>query len=217
MSPPRASVLLLDADRVTSNFLVDALELAGYEAMLETEIARVPRVLTTTLVDVLLMCISEDTERGLGNLTTIRSIWSRPILVLGADACPDDEVQALDKGADEWISIPFRLKAFLARLNALLRRTTPVGQEDYRILESEATITSRQREILQYILRVTREHGLPPTISEVQQAFGFRSPNSVRTHIQALQAKGLLMRLPGIARGLVLRNPSQFRASSEIP
>ena len=213
----RASVLLLDSDRVTSNFLIDALELAGYEAMLETEIARVARLLTTTRVDVLLICISADIERGLRNLTTIRSIWSRPMLVLSTNASSDDEVQALDKGADEWISIPFRLKAFLARLNALLRRTTPVGQEDYRILESEATITSRQREILQYILRDTQERGLPPTISEVQQAFGFRSPNSVRTHIQALQAKGLLMRLPGIARGLVLLNPSQFRSSREIP
>jgi repressor LexA len=43
--------------------------------------------------------------------------------------------------------------------------------------------------------------GLPPTVREVQQAFGFRSPQSAREHLEALVDEGRLAKQGGKARG----------------
>jgi repressor LexA len=55
-------------------------------------------------------------------------------------------------------------------------------------------LTSRQQEILNFVSRSIRENGYPPTIREIGQAFGIRSPNGVNDHLKALQRKGFLSR-----------------------
>ena len=54
--------------------------------------------------------------------------WSRvPVLVLSARHGSEDKVQALDAGADDYITKPFGLDELLARLRALLRRSVEPG------------------------------------------------------------------------------------------
>jgi repressor LexA len=55
-------------------------------------------------------------------------------------------------------------------------------------------LTQRQQEILDFVSRSIREHGYPPTIREIGEAFGIRSPNGVNDHLKALQRKGYLAR-----------------------
>ena len=43
--------------------------------------------------------------------------------------------------------------------------------------------------------------GAPPTVREVQRAFGFRAVQSAREHLEALVAEGLLSKAAGRARG----------------
>jgi len=43
--------------------------------------------------------------------------------------------------------------------------------------------------------------GRPPTVREVQAAFGFRSVQSAREHLEALVAEGRLTKEPGVSRG----------------
>ena len=46
--------------------------------------------------------------------------------------------------------------------------------------------------------------GHPPTVRDVMEAFGFRSPQTAREHLDALVEDGLLEKEPGLARGLRL-------------
>ncbi len=55
-------------------------------------------------------------------------------------------------------------------------------------------LTSRQREILDFMESFTREHGYPPTVREICAATGLRSPRSVSQHLQALERKGYIAR-----------------------
>ncbi len=56
--------------------------------------------------------------------------WSRvPVLVLSARHGSEDKVEALDAGADDYITKPFGLDELLARLRALLRRSADPDQE----------------------------------------------------------------------------------------
>ena len=64
-------------------------------------------------------------------------------------------------------------------------------------------LTSRQREILDWIKAFQGREGMPPTVREIGAAFGMRSTGSVRTHLQALRRKGWLgEKRPGRHRGM---------------
>ncbi len=65
-------------------------------------------------------------------------------------------------------------------------------------------LTSRQREILNFIRETLESEGRPPTRADVCQAFGFRSPNAAESHLRALAAKGAILIEEGRARGLRL-------------
>ncbi|MEU6070218.1 MULTISPECIES: response regulator [Streptomyces] len=66
--------------------------------------------------------------------------WTRvPILVLSARHTSDEKVEALDAGADDYVTKPFGMDELLARLRAAVRRAEPVagGGEDDVLVETE--------------------------------------------------------------------------------
>lgn len=64
-------------------------------------------------------------------------------------------------------------------------------------------LTSRQREILDYINECVDADGMPPTRAEIVERFGFASPNAAQCHLHALAVRGAIELRPGTARGIV--------------
>ncbi|MFF4396171.1 response regulator [Streptomyces sp. NPDC001480] len=65
--------------------------------------------------------------------------WTRvPILVLSARHSSDEKVEALDAGADDYVTKPFGMDELLARLRAAVRRAEPVGsgEDDVTTVET---------------------------------------------------------------------------------
>ena len=57
--------------------------------------------------------------------------WTRvPIIVLSARHASDEKVEALDAGADDYVTKPFGMDELLARLRAAIRRATPADAAD---------------------------------------------------------------------------------------
>ncbi len=57
--------------------------------------------------------------------------WTRvPIIVLSARHASDEKVEALDAGADDYVTKPFGMDELLARMRAAVRRAEPVSGED---------------------------------------------------------------------------------------
>lgn len=65
-------------------------------------------------------------------------------------------------------------------------------------------LTSRQREILDFIRNSLDVLGAPPTRAEIANAFGFASANAAEEHLKALAKKGNIVLEPGAARGIRL-------------
>ncbi|EFF93577.1 MULTISPECIES: response regulator [unclassified Streptomyces] len=64
--------------------------------------------------------------------------WTRvPILVLSARHSSDEKVEALDAGADDYVTKPFGMDELLARLRAAVRRAEPVGAGDDEVTTVE--------------------------------------------------------------------------------
>lgn len=76
-------------------------------------------------------------------------------------------------------------------------------------------LTDRQAEFLAYLERFTEREGLPPSIPEIQAAFGLASPRGVAKHLEALAAKGYLELVPNRARGIRLRSQRRPRRNSQ--
>jgi repressor LexA len=67
-----------------------------------------------------------------------------------------------------------------------------------------AALTTRQEQVLAFYWNRQRETGFVPTLQEVADHFGFKSPNSVRQHVRLIEKKGFVHRSPGRSRALVL-------------
>jgi repressor LexA len=70
---------------------------------------------------------------------------------------------------------------------------------------ADLTLTTRQREILEFIERQTRERGFPPSVREIGEAVGLTSPSTVHNHLATLQRLGYLRRDPTKPRAIEVR------------
>jgi two-component system KDP operon response regulator KdpE len=66
---------------------------------------------------------------GLDVLRALRAWTSVPVIVLSARHLEASKVDALDEGADDYVTKPFGMDELLARLRALQRRGAPVAEE----------------------------------------------------------------------------------------
>jgi repressor LexA len=69
---------------------------------------------------------------------------------------------------------------------------------------SRGSLTPRQNEIYEYIRTCIQQQNSPPTITEIGERFGIRSTNGVNDLLNALERKGYVIRIKGIARGIAL-------------
>ena len=75
-------------------------------------------------------------------------------------------------------------------------------------------LTERQREVFEFIRDSCRADNRPPTVREIADHFGFRSPKAVTDHLNALERKGYVLRRSRKSRNIEL--PEQF-APQGIP
>ena len=76
------------------------------------------------------------------------------------------------------------------------------------------TLTPIRKEILNYLQSFTRENGYPPSIREICQAVGLRSPSTVHSHIKVLREGGYLDKGDRKTRAISIRNRAEYQ---EVP
>jgi two-component system, OmpR family, response regulator MprA len=119
-------ILIVDDERAVRESLRRALELEGYEIELAEDGAEaLERLESQPEPDAMVLDVLMPRVDGLEVSRTLRRNGSRlPILMLTARTQVDDRVEGLDAGADDYLTKPFALEELLARVRALLRRTT---------------------------------------------------------------------------------------------
>lgn len=65
-------------------------------------------------------------------------------------------------------------------------------------------LTDRQRRVYELIRDLIVNRGYGPTVREIGEAFGIKSPNGVMCHLRALERKGLIRRSPNKSRAIEL-------------
>lgn len=129
--------------------------------------------------------------------------WT-PILMLTAKDGDLDEAEALDTGADDYLTKPFSFAVLVARIRALLRRAggrppTPVEVGDLRIDpvqrkawrgEVEIELTARQFDVLEFLVRRVGQVLSKSEILDGVWDYNFEGdPNIVEVYIRRLRTK----------------------------
>jgi repressor LexA len=79
-------------------------------------------------------------------------------------------------------------------------------------------ISTRQREILDYIRDTVADRGYPPSVREIGEAVGLSSPSTVHSHLSTLEASGHLRRDPTKPRAIeILDAPVTRTDVREVP
>jgi repressor LexA len=68
-------------------------------------------------------------------------------------------------------------------------------------------LTSEQERVYAFIIDWRKKAGFPPTIREIADGLGYRSPNNVRQHLHLIEKKGYLEIVTGKARGIHIKAP----------
>jgi DNA-binding response OmpR family regulator len=127
------TILVIDDDQSVRDTLGVMLEREGFQAVLaedgragfESAIALKPRLI---LVDLRMPHLS-----GTEVCKQLRARGMKtPLIVLSAASAEIDKVELLNIGADDYVVKPFGVRELLARIHAVLRRTSP---EDTKVLE----------------------------------------------------------------------------------
>lgn len=74
---------------------------------------------------------------GFTVLAGLRGWTNVPVIVLSARTDALDKVQALDAGADDYVTKPFGMEEFLARLRAAVRRGSAAAEADHPVVETD--------------------------------------------------------------------------------
>lgn len=77
-------------------------------------------------------------------------------------------------------------------------------------------LTARQHEILQHVAASIRRSGIVPSIREIGQALGMRSPSTVHQHLAALERKGYLRRDGDRMRVLEITDRTTLSDAEEV-
>ena len=130
-SEPVSRVLIAEDDRSVRESLVLALGVEGYEVEAVNDGAQALEAVALAEPDVIVLDIMMPVLDGLTVCRRLRAGKCRtPILMLTARHEVSDRVSGLDAGADDYLAKPFSLDELLARLRALLRRTSVSGTEE---------------------------------------------------------------------------------------
>jgi two-component system OmpR family response regulator len=120
-----AKVLLVDDDPQVRRALRTTLTSAGYVVVeARTGEEAIEEVQAEGAVDIVLLDLKMPGIGGLEACRRIRKIFDVSILVISVLRTQEDKVQAFDAGADDYLVKPFGTRELLARIRAVLRRTS---------------------------------------------------------------------------------------------
>jgi len=142
-----AQILVVDDEAAVRESLRRALALEGYEVELAADGAEALYRLDTGAVhpDAIVLDVLMPNVDGLETARRLRGAGNRtPILMLTARDEVEARVAGLDAGADDYVVKPFALAELLARLRALLRRTTNGAGEVLHFADLELDPSTRE-------------------------------------------------------------------------
>ncbi|HGO5856723.1 Alkaline phosphatase synthesis transcriptional regulatory protein phoP [Mannheimia haemolytica] len=119
-----SKILLIDDDIEFTELLTELLSLEGFKMKVVHNGLEGLNELESNQYDLVLLDVMMPVLNGVETLKRIRQKYSLPVLMLSARDDQIDRILGLELGADDYLPKPFNDRELVARMKAILRRTT---------------------------------------------------------------------------------------------
>lgn len=125
----KPTILIIEDDPPVRNLMATTLKAHGYPYISAKNGAEAIREASTHNPDIVLLDLGLPDIDGNEVILSIRSWSNVPIIVISARTEDSDKIEALDAGADDYLTKPFSVEELLARLRATTRRLNASSSE----------------------------------------------------------------------------------------
>jgi len=125
-------ILLVEDEPNICNLLGAMLDSAGYQVLAAHTCAMARMMFFSHVPDLVILDLGLPDEDGMSFLMSVRAESSVPVIVLSARSDELDKVNALDAGANDYVTKPFGSAELLARVRSALRNSRRAGEEGIR-------------------------------------------------------------------------------------
>ena len=133
-------ILIVEDDPGIQKFIRAILENNGYDVLLSGTGTEALAMISSHCPDLLILDLGLPDMNGVAIIESSRE-WTRmPIIVVSARTREDDKVEALDKGADDYLTKPFYAGELLARVRVALRHSRVTATSAGRYTAGELVI-----------------------------------------------------------------------------
>lgn len=122
-------ILVVEDESNIRNLLTTMLEAAGYQVIQAATCENAKAMHASYLPDLVILDLGLPDADGMRFLDTIRQTSAVPVIVLSARSDERDKVEALDAGANDYVTKPFGSAELLARVRSALRNHRHSSQE----------------------------------------------------------------------------------------
>ena len=120
------TILVVEDDDAVRNLIVTTLETQGYRYRMAVSGKEALMEAATHNPDILLLDLGLHDLDGVEIIKKVRTWSTMPIIVVSARSEDTDKIEALDAGADDYLTKPFSVEELLARLRVAIRRISYV-------------------------------------------------------------------------------------------
>jgi two-component system KDP operon response regulator KdpE len=180
----RSRILVVDDETQITRVLKTTLNSQGYEVKTASEGDSALNLAVDWIPDLIITDLSMPGMTGIELCRSVRERSQVPIIVLSVKGEEKTKIEALDAGADDYVTKPFSVSELLARVRANLRRAAATQESPAAVVEEgDFYINPESR-----VVRVRgKEVHLTPKEFELLM-FMARHPNKVLTHRVLLNA-----------------------------
>ena len=129
-------MLVIDDEPQILRALRINLSVRGYEVITAATGAAALKAAAENRPDVIVLDLGLPDMSGIEVLEGLRGWLTVPVIVLSARTDSSDKVEALDAGSDDYVTKPFGMDEFLARLRAAVRRASAAADTDQPVIET---------------------------------------------------------------------------------
>ncbi len=141
-------VLVVDDEPNIRDLLSASLRFAGHQVATAANGTDALSMITETKPDIVLLDVMLPDISGFGVTKKIRAMGIEvPILFLTARDDTEDKITGLTVGGDDYVTKPFSLDEIMARISAIIRRTSKDGQDGALITFGELSINEDAHEV----------------------------------------------------------------------
>ncbi len=203
-------IYCVEDERNIRELLVYTLETTGFQAKGLADGCELMEALKNEKPELILLDVMLPGEDGYAILTKIRNmeeVKEVPVIMVTAKDAEFDKVRGLESGADDYITKPFGMMEFVARVKAVLRRCGQnkknedkmlsygelcmlVGRHEVRCRGCKVELTRKEFELLKYLLE---NKGIVLTRNQILcKIWGYDFDGETRTvdvHVRTLRQK----------------------------